>query len=298
MRDLLRANFSRLFRSWAFLGVLLVMVGGAVAVCVDAYHSMVLYNEPGYTESLDQVLFQAEQALGGAAAIVLSLFVGTEYSSGTIRNQLMVGKSRETVYLAKYLTCAGAALILFILPSLAALALGSVLFSAPSAAPDTILIAFFVGAMTCLLYAAIFHFIAVVCGSRTWAAIISLLLAAALLLAAVKFSQALEQGPYTMQLVPEESSTSKEAYSIEGVAEDMFDGLVMETVPNPNYLSGGKREAVQFFYDMNPAGQTAQLAGLSEQDILHPVQIVLLDVGLSAVFCLGGIWLFRRKDIK
>ena len=103
-----------------------------------------------------------------------------------------------------------------------------------------------------------FHFIAVVCGSRTWAAIISLLLAAALLLAAVKFSQALEQGPYTMQLVPEEFSTSKEAYSIEGVAEDMFDGLVMETVPNPNYLSGGKREAVQFFYDMNPAGQTTQ----------------------------------------
>lgn len=298
MRDLLRANFSRLFRSWVLLGAALVMVGGAVAICIGAYHNMVLYNEPGYTEPLDQVLFQAEQALGGAAAIVLSLFVGAEYSSGTIRNQLMVGESRETVYLAGYLTCAGAAFILFMLPSLAALALGSVLFSAPSVAPDTILIAFFVGAMTCLLYAAIFHFIAVVCGSRTWAAIISLLLAAALLLAAVKFSQALEQGPYTMQLVPEEFSTSKEAYSIEGVAEDMFDGLVMETVPNPNYLSGGKREAVQFFYDMNPAGQTTQLARLSEQDILHPVRIVLLDVGLSAILCLGGIWLFRRKDIK
>lgn len=298
MRDLLRANFSRLFRSRVFLGVLLVMVGGAVAVCVDAYHSMVLYNEPGYTEPLDQVLFQAEQALGVAAAIVLSLFVGTECSGGTIRNQLMVGKNRETVYFAEYLTCAVGAFILFMLPSLTALALGSVLFSAPSATPGTILIAFFVGAMTCLLYAAIFHFIVVVCGSRTWAVIISLLLAAALLLAAVKFSQALEQGPYTMQLVPEEFSTSKEAYSIEGVAEDMFDGLVMETVPNPNYLSGGKREAVQLFYDMNPAGQTTQLARLSEQDILHPVRIVLLDVGLSAVFCLGGIWLFRRKDIK
>lgn len=298
MRDLLRANFSRLFRSWVLLGAALVMVGGAVAICIGAYHNMVLYNEPGYTEPLDQVLFQAEQALGGAAAIVLSLFVGAEYSSGTIRNQLMVEESRETVYLAGYLTCAGAAFILFMLPSLAALALGSVLFSAPSVAPDTILIAFFVGAMTCLLYAAIFHFIAVVCGSRTWAAIISMLLAAALLLAAVKFSQTLEQGPYTMQLVPEEFSTSKEAYSIEGVAEDMFDGLVMETVPNPNYLSGGKREAVQLFYDMNPAGQTTQLARLSEQDILHPVRIVLLDVGLSAILCLGGIWLFRRKDIK
>ena len=117
MRDLLRANFSRLFRSWVLLGAALVMVGGAVAICIGAYHNMVLYNEPGYTEPLDQVLFQAEQALGGAAAIVLSLFVGAEYSSGTIRNQLMVGKSRETVYFAEYLTCVVGAFILFMLPS-------------------------------------------------------------------------------------------------------------------------------------------------------------------------------------
>ena len=207
MRDLLRANFSRLFRSWVLLGAALVMVGGAVAICIGAYHNMVLYNEPGYTEPLDQVLFQAEQALGGAAAIVLSLFVGAEYSSGTIRNQLMVEESRETVYLAGYLTCAGAAFILFMLPSLAALALGSVLFSAPSVAPDTILIAFFVGAMTCLLYAAIFHFIAVVCGSRTWAAIISLLLAAALLLAAGEVSPAPGERAFTPPVGSEKNST-------------------------------------------------------------------------------------------
>lgn len=89
------------------------------------------------------------------------------------------------------------------------------------------------------------------------------MLAAALLLVAAELSQALEQGPYTMQLVPKEFSTSQKAYSIDGVAEDMFDGLVMETVPNPNYLSGEKRDAVQFFCDMNPAGQIKQLAGLS-----------------------------------
>ena len=134
--------------------------------------------------------------------------------------------------------------------------------------------------------------------AHLWAAIFSILLAVALLMAASELSQALEQGPYTMQLVPEEFSTSKEAYSRDGVAEDMFDGLVMETVPNPNYLSGEKREIVQLFYDINPAGQTTQLARLSEQDILYPLRIILLDAGLSAVFALGGIWIFRRKDIK
>ena len=288
----------RSFRSWVFWGAMLVMVGGALTICIGAYHDMVLYNEPGYIEPLDKTLFRAEQVLGITVAIVVSLFVGTEYSGGAIRNKLVVGKSRITVYLAGYLACAGVVLLLFLVSSLAALALGSVLFSAPSAAPGTIMTAFFVGAMTCLLYAAVFYFIAVICGSRVWAAIFSILLAVALLMAASELSQALEQGPYTMQLVPEEFSTSKEAYSIDGVAEDMFDGLVMETVPNPNYLSGEKREIVQLFYDINPAGQTTQLARLSEQDILYPLRIILLDAGLSAVFALGGIWIFRRKDIK
>ena len=298
MRNLLQANLFRLFRSWVFWGAMLVMVGGALAVCIGAYHDMVLYNEPGYMEPLDKTLFRAEQVLGITVAIVVSLFVGTEYSGGAIRNKLVVGKSRITVYLAGYLACAGVVLLLFLVSSLAALALGSVLFSAPSAAPGTIMTAFFVGAMICLLYAAVFYFIAVICGSRVWAAIFSILLAVALLMAASELSQTLEQGPYTMQLVPEEFSTSKEAYSIDGVAEDMFDGLVMETVPNPNYLSGEKREIVQLFYDINPAGQTTQLARLSEQDILYPLRIILLDAGLSAVFALGGIWIFRRKDIK
>ncbi|WP_322175764.1 ABC transporter permease subunit [Acutalibacter caecimuris] len=298
MRNLLQANLFRLFRSWVFWGAMLVMVGGALTICIGAYHDMVLYNEPGYIEPLDKTLFRAEQVLGITVAIVVSLFVGTEYSGGAIRNKLVVGKSRITVYLAGYLACAGVVLLLFLVSSLAALALGSVLFSAPSAAPGTIMTAFFVGAMTCLLYAAVFYFIAVICGSRVWAAIFSILLAVALLMAASELSQTLEQGPYTMQLVPEEFSTSKEAYSIDGVAEDMFDGLVMETVPNPNYLSGEKREIVQLFYDINPAGQTTQLARLSEQDILYPLRIILLDAGLSAVFALGGIWIFRRKDIK
>ncbi len=298
MRNLLQANLFRLFRSWVFWGAMLVMVGGALTICIGAYHDMVLYNEPGYIEPLDKTLFRAEQVLGITVAIVVSLFVGTEYSGGAIRNKLVVGKSRITVYLAGYLACAGVVLLLFLVSSLAALALGSVLFSAPSAAPGTIMTAFFVGAMICLLYAAVFYFIAVICGSRVWAAIFSILLAVALLMAASELSQTLEQGPYTMQLVPEEFSTSKEAYSIDGVAEDMFDGLVMETVPNPNYLSGEKREIVQLFYDINPAGQTTQLARLSEQDILYPLRIILLDAGLSAVFALGGIWIFRRKDIK
>lgn len=298
MRNLLQANLFRLFRSWVFWGAMLVMVGGALTICIGAYHDMVLYNEPGYIEPLDKTLFRAEQVLGITVAIVVSLFVGTEYSGGAIRNKLVVGKSRITVYLAGYLACAGVVLLLFLVSSLAALALGSVLFSAPSASPGTIMTAFFVGAMTCLLYAAVFYFIAVICGSRVWVAIFSILLAVALLMAASELSQALEQGPYTMQLVPEEFSTSKEAYSIDGVAEDMFDGLVMETVPNPNYLSGEKREIVQLFYDINPAGQTTQLARLSEQDILYPLRIILLDAGLSAVFALGGIWIFRRKDIK
>lgn len=46
MRNLLEANLFRLFRSWMFRGAILVMMGGAMAICVSAYYDMVLYNEP------------------------------------------------------------------------------------------------------------------------------------------------------------------------------------------------------------------------------------------------------------
>ena len=49
-------------------------------------------------------------------------FIGTEYSDGTIRNKIVVGHSRSTIYLANLLTCCFAGLIMclcFILPTLA-----------------------------------------------------------------------------------------------------------------------------------------------------------------------------------
>lgn len=298
MRNLLSANCSRLLKSKVFWCAMLMMAGYAAFVCIAAHHAMVLYNEPGYSEPMDQTLFRAAEILGIVAAVVLSLFVGAEYSGGTIRNKLVAGKRRGTVYLAGYLTCAGAVLALYLLSSAVALLLGWRLFSVPSASAQAIITALFTGVMMCLSYAAIFHFIAVTCTSRTWAAISSLLLAAALLLAAVKLSQALAQEEFVMQLVPAELSTSGQAYTVEGVAEELFDGLVMETVPNPNYLTGLRREIVQFLYDINPAGQSLQLIKIPEQNILHPVRIILWDGAMCAAAAFCGTWLFRRKDIK
>lgn len=298
MRNLLNANRSRLLQSKLFWLALLGMAGFAAGVCVTEYHEMVLYHEPGYTEPLDTTLFQATQILGFVSAVVLSLFAGADYSNGTLRNKLVVGQRREYVYLAGYLTCAGAVLLLYILSSLVALILGAVLFSEPSASAAALMVAFLTGGMMCLAYGAVYYFIAMTCTSRTWTAIISLLLAGVMLLAAIKVSGALEQEEFTMQLVPEEYSTAGQAYSIEGVAEDLFDGLVMETVPNPNYLSGAKRETVQFLYDLNPAGQSLQLIAIPEQDVLHPARIILLDLGIVLICSLGGVLLFHRKDIK
>lgn len=298
MRNLLNANYARLRQSKVFWLVMLVLAGYAVVICVAAYHAMVLYNEPGYTEPMDQTLFRTTELLGFASAIVLSLFVGEEYSSSTIRNKLVVGRKREHVYFAGFLTAASAVLMLYIVSTAVAFLLGSVLFSASAASMEALVTAFLTGGMMCVAYGAIYYFIAMTCSNRTWTAIALLLLTGALLLVAIKLGQALAQEEFVMQLVPAEFSTSGQAYTVEGVAEDLFDGLVMETVPNPNYLTGMKRELVQFLYDLNPAGQSLQLIKISEQNILHPVRIILLDGGLCAAAAFFGTWLFRRKDIK
>ena len=50
--------------------------------------------------------------MGLVAAVFISLFVGSEYSDGTIRNKLVVGHSRMRIYLANLIVCSIACVLI------------------------------------------------------------------------------------------------------------------------------------------------------------------------------------------
>ena len=305
MRNLLRANFSRLFKSKIFYLAVLAMAGLAAFTTWNQWDDMRKY---GVIATVDYALFLIQVVFGIVAAIFVSLFVGVEYSDGTIRNKLLVGRKRTDIYLANFITCGVALAVVYAVSTAVALGLGTLLLE-PSAVPAKHLwIAFGMGLFPVLAYAAIYNFIAMLLSNRTYTAIAAILLAFGLMICATYVQNRLDQPEFIQQLAHTAAASDVVAEQVEidahtenvetavAVGEDgEISQMELETVPNPQYLAGAERERFQFFFDVNPSGQTIELAMLN---IPHPVRVVLLDFGIMAVFCLGGVLLFQKKDIK
>lgn len=305
MRNLLRANFSRLFKSKIFYLAVLAMAGLAAFTTWNQWDDMRKY---GVIATVDYALFLIQVVFGIVAAIFVSLFVGVEYSDGTIRNKLLVGRKRTDIYLANFITCGVALAVVYAVSTAVALGLGTLLLEASAVPAKHLWIAFGMGFFPVLAYTAIYNFIAMLLSNRTYTAIAAILLAFGLMICATYVQNRLDQPEFIQQLahtaaasdvVEEQVEIDAHTENVETAVAVGEDGEIsqmeLETVPNPQYLAGAERERFQFFFDVNPSGQTIELAMLN---IPHPVRVVLLDFGIMAVFCLGGVLLFQKKDIK
>ena len=74
------------------------------------------------------------------------------------------------------------------------------------------------------------------------------------------------------------------------------DGIQMaDPEPNPRYVSGTLRTFLVVLQDLLPTGQAIQVQNLS---VLSPLRALACDLGVTAAFTLGGLALFRRKDLR
>ena len=111
MSQLLRANFSRLWKSGIFRLCVLFSIGLSGFMVIMRYVDIQKHSEE-YAElgieysSADGLMFVGALYLLFAAAVLVGIFVGTEYADGTIRNKLVVGHNRPTIYLSNLIVCA------------------------------------------------------------------------------------------------------------------------------------------------------------------------------------------------
>ena len=101
MRSLLSANFLRLKRSHLFWGTLILSFGFGVWVAVTQVLEQMRYG--GFEDS--PAFSRYTSIIGVVIAVFVSMFFGTEYSDGTIRNKLITGRSRVSIYLANLVWC-------------------------------------------------------------------------------------------------------------------------------------------------------------------------------------------------
>lgn len=276
MNNLFSAHFFRLRKSRVFwLGVLFLFLLGILAVC-GRYSATLRYQEQAL---FDDTLFIYPVFIGCCSAVFCSLFTGTEYSDGTIRNKLIAGHSRPSIYLASWLTSFLAAILMALAFLCSYCPLGALLLGAPQASPATLLSSFLVSIFTILAYTSIFHLLSVLLTKRSASAVTCLLVFFGMLILALTI-QAKLNAP---EFIPEYSVT------VGGI-------VTQETMTlNPKYLQPDARKIYQFFFDVLPAGQSVQLLKL---EAAHPLLLAVYSAALSAITTAAGVVAFQKKNLN
>lgn len=276
MSKLLRANFSRLGHDRAFrlLSALMAFFGTSMAV-VNAVHA----RQDGEIWVMDYTIFIYVILAPIVNAVLTALFIGNDYSSGTMRNKRIVGHRRGIIYLANLLVCVCAGICLCLAFALPQAAAGLLLKGELNAAPATLLL--YVGLSFALMIAftALFTLIAMLCQNKSHTTAGCILLTFALLFAGVYISSTLEEPEYLAAY----------SYTENGVTVEEPEQR------NPYYITGIKRQVYEFLQDLTPGGQVIQI---SEMGVKKPAMLAIYD-GLILLLVTGfGLVFFRREDLK
>ena len=275
MRRLIRANLRRWWHStlyWFFVALTAVF---CIAVCVNQYRYMIKYDS---VFILDNFLFGSFMLIGIGLSVVISVYVGTEYSDGTIRNKLIVGRKRSAIYLANMAVCALGAMVAALFATVLTAAVGYPLFGGIRTGLVNVLLNLLIYEMAVAAYASIFNMVAMLIPNKAHTSIVNILLAFVLIFAAIYLYAKLSAPP-----------------EIPGYMLNVAGELQFTSEPNPAYLEGMEREVYQFLMDFLPSGQAMEVANF---EVLHPVRMLLSSLGILVGSNALGTAVFCRMDIR
>lgn len=263
MNKLLRADFARLWKNKIFwIGLGFMFLAGC-ALVLKQYRQLKVYGIP---VKLETTFYTYALFIGVVSAIFCSLFLGIEYSEGTMRNKMIIGHKRITIYFSNLITNISASLLLCFSYLLSNIILGIPLIGLKEfdLSKNLLLIAGSVVMVVALC--SIFTMISLLIQNKAIAPVICIVGMFLMLGVVSEVERMLEQPQY------------------------YFDNTL-----NPNYLEGEQRERYEFLYDFLPAGQEMQYASRKTQNI---GDMCLYSIGITIVTTGIGTFFFKRKDIK
>lgn len=103
MNRLLASNLSRLRKNMLFWLSLVCAMVGPIYTVINNWYYKTHWDTPLYADG-PFVMIGNDYFFVIALSVAISLFIGTEYSDKTIRNKLIAGHSRLSIYLANLIT--------------------------------------------------------------------------------------------------------------------------------------------------------------------------------------------------
>lgn len=271
MNRLLRADFFRLKRETIFWLFIFLAIGIAGINIVRDYFS------ENYI-ILDKVMNEFILYICLFIAIFISVFVGKEYSEGIIRNKIISGNSRKSIYLSKLVVT----VIASILGELAYISitlliglplLGRLQMSLPQFIMnmvDTFLVI--------ITYCSIFNFITMICSEITIAMTTNILIVISMFVIEASVGYIANSPKYTTN-----------SYWKDGVE------YIISQEPSQSYPGDKKVNLAKTIYLFIPQGQATKLANMNMDSLYQiPIYSIILITSINIV----GISMFSRKELK
>lgn len=258
MFKLFRVDFYHMFYKKWFWIFTAFMVASAVGFCAMQYTAM------DYVVALDRVIFLPMAFFGIAAAALVGMVIGEDFSDGIVKNKMISGKSRASVYFANLVASTLGCILMYLFTIMISYGMGIHLFE-NNVPFEKLLLFICLGFVTICNYAAVYCMVTMIVGNKSLALMFCMGIAFVLLFLSIHVDGMLAR-------------------------PEMKDGQI-----NPFYVGGLKRTIYEWIHDINPTGQAAQL---SQMECLFPVRYAIAAL-LSILLCsLVGYGVFCRKDIK
>lgn len=280
MRNLLSANFYRLARCKLFYVLLAAQAILEVMLVQSDQGNLRLTNA-----GPDSSMFAYPTWSFLMVSALCGLFLGSGYSSGTFRNQMICGRSRFQIYLANWVTALFIALCLGLTAEVVGAVYGLAAWG-PFQLEGWDLAGYFLGTLgTVVAAASLAAALSMAISNRSAAIVASLLVFVALLFVGNTVSALIDEPP-TVPPMEEVQMGNITMYQPNYDAPE---------VPNPSYVGGPLRFPLQVAAYLLPTSQYFQFVNLAAED---PWGLLGLSVLFTALAAAAGLTLFQKKDVK
>lgn len=281
MLKLLHANFYRLRKNKVFIGIIIITIIASCVILFNTYQGNITNEKYNMQKTpIDRTYTIYINVISFLIAVFVSIFVGSDYDNGTIRNKIIVGHSRKNIYLSNLIVSIVVGLVLEIIYLTIISIVGIPLIGKIQMNILDFLYIILDMIFLIIVFSSIFNFISMLCSNVTLSTVGSLLL----ILIMYVFCM----------------SISGIAYSTKELKIQDFDengNLVTKYLEDKNYPGDFNKNLCKTIINILPTGQAMEL---SEVNIdINEIKIYpLYSLGVILIINILGIYMFNKKELK
>ncbi len=271
MYKLLRAGFFRLKKDIIFWLFMFLTIGIA-GFTLFRYTS----NEGVH---LDKIVNEFIMYIGLFIAIFVSIFIGKEHSQGIIRNKIIVGHSRISIFLANLIISIIASILCEIVYLVLVFLIGIPLFGQMQMPLSQFAMLLLNAVLVIISFCSIFNFISMICSEITVSTTICIILFITMYVVQASFSLTANTDKYINHTFTDENGVSH----------------IISQELDPNYPGDEKVKQAKMIYLSIPQGQAMEIGN---NDLDNLKQMPIYSIILICAINILGIYIFSKKELK